>query len=82
MKVKMKMESMKTTTFFVLLIFILGMMNFPQVSLTYDYPSCRKVGDCYPGYCPPISIRICFKHHCVCIRANDLQAPTSTPNIK
>ncbi|PWA78126.1 hypothetical protein CTI12_AA218860 [Artemisia annua] len=57
------------------------MMNFPQVSHADDYPPCNKVGDCWPDYCPIISIPLCIKHHCYCIRKTDLQALTSNPSI-
>ncbi|PWA72139.1 hypothetical protein CTI12_AA273090 [Artemisia annua] len=77
----MKMVSMEMRTFFVLFIFVLGLMNFPQVSHANEYP-CNKVGDCYPFTpCLPWSIPICIKHFCVCVAKTDLRAPTSTPSI-
>ncbi|MFS7922482.1 hypothetical protein Hanom_Chr03g00249661 [Helianthus anomalus] len=56
-----------------------GLMKFPQLSLADDYPPCNSVKDCYPDYCPIISIPLCIKHHCVCIRKADLQVTAATP---
>lgn len=58
-----------------------GIMNFLQVSFADDYPPCHGVKDCYPNYCPIISIPLCIDHHCVCIRASDMGAPAPTLSI-
>ncbi|KAL8195800.1 hypothetical protein R6Q57_025553 [Mikania cordata] len=73
------MNPSKMITLCIMLVFIYGMMKFPQLSLADDYPHCRSVKDCYPDECPIISIPLCIKHKCVCIRKDELR-PTPANN--